>query len=321
MFEFDWAFLFYLSPLPLLIYWLFPSAKQTGSAILVPFFQQNISDTHLKVRVLNSFKPWLLFLIWLLLLTAASRPIFVGDLVKLPLEGKDVILAVDLSGSMKERDFSYAGRRLNRLEVVKIAANEFINKRKKDRIGLVVFGTEAYLYAPLTFDTNLIKQFLKESQIRMAGEKTAIGDSIAMSIKHFREVNKDSKKQKILILLTDGANSAGHISPNKAIELAKLENLKIYTIGLGSNQRRGWFSRGSIDEGLLKRIASQTGGQYFRATNTQNLKQIYTALDKLETSKEKNKSYRPKKDLFFYPLSAFFTLSLILLLLRFRKND
>jgi Ca-activated chloride channel family protein len=319
MFKFEWLYLFFLLPLPLLVYWFFPTAKQTGSAIITPFIDTNNHTKSSQIKALSHFKPWFLFLIWLSLLTTISRPVFVGDLVKLPLEGKDVILAVDLSGSMKERDFSYAGRRLNRLEVVKIAANKFIDKRKKDRIGLVVFGSEAYLYAPLTFDTKLIKQFLKESQIRMAGEKTAIGDSIAMAIKHFREVNKDNKKQKILILLTDGANSAGHILPDKAIELAKLENLKIYTIGLGSNKNRGWFRRSSIDEGLLKRIANQTGGQYFRATNTQKLQQIYTALDKLESSKEKEKSFRPKKDLFYYPLTVFFILSLLLLLTRFRK--
>ncbi|SFV63716.1 BatA (Bacteroides aerotolerance operon) [hydrothermal vent metagenome] len=318
--EFEWWFLFSLLPLPLLVYWFIPSRKQNDSAIIMPFINiEDINHTKSNYSVLKNYNLWLLLFAWLALILAVSRPIWVGDLVKLPQEGKDVILAVDLSGSMQERDFSYAGRRLNRLDVVKIAANEFIEKRHKDRIGLIVFGSQAYLYAPLTFDTKLIKQFLKESQIRMAGEKTAIGDAIAMAIKHFREVNKkNSKKEKILVLLTDGANSAGVITPNKAIQLAKLENIKIYTIGLGSNSR-SWFRRSSIDIGLLKRIASSTGGQFFHATNTRNLQKIYTALDKLETSKEKAKSFRPKKDLFYYPLSAFFALTLLIALFRLKQ--
>ena len=321
MFKFDWIYSFFLLPLPFLIYWILPKVKQQNKiALKVPFFDTLSNETINSRQFINiNFIDLLNILAWIALILTIAKPVWVSDSIKLPVKGKDVMLAVDLSGSMQEKDFILNGQKVDRLTAVKKTANEFIDKRKKDRIGLVVFGSQAYLYAPLTFDTALVKQFLNESRIRMAGEKTAIGDAIALAIKHFSDSNIESEKNKILILLTDGANSAGVIDPREAVKLAKLENLKIYTIGIGTDAIKGFFfRRASIDEALLKFIAAETGAKYFRAKNTKGLEQIYNALDKLESIDKEDKIFRPIKDLFFYPLALSLFLYFLIILLKLR---
>lgn len=312
MFEFEWWYLAILIPLPLLLLLLNKQKQPLGTSLTLPFFRV-LDNSHILARSNFSLElnTLLLGLAWLALLLAAMKPVWIDEGIKLPIKARDIVLAVDLSNSMKERDFVLNGVPSNRLSVVKGAAQLFIKARKHDRLGLIVFGTQAFLYAPLTFDKSLLLQYLNEVQINMAGKDTAIGDAIVLAIKHFIDNKKQSEEVRTLILLTDGQNTAGAVKPEVATELAKGENIKIYTIGMG---RRSFFGR-SFDEASLKHIANATDGLYFHADNTQSLYKIYEDINRLEQKKVEDKIYRPKQDLFYYPLSVFLLL-LVLLLVR-----
>lgn len=319
MFDIELPYLAVLALLPLLFRLLAKANKsQQGVSIKLPFF------AHIDNNILNNNKNnlslnyLLLYLAWLALVLASMKVVWIDEGAKIPIKGRDIMLAIDLSGSMKERDFVVNNTRLDRLSVVKIAAKKFIEKRLTDRIGLIVFGSKAFLYTPLTFDKKIVNQYLGDSSINMAGPKTAIGDAIALAIKHFRDNKKQDDEIRTLVLLTDGANNAGAISPDDATKLAKEDNIRIHTIGLGSDNRGFFGFRSGVDEEALKRIAKETGGVYFRAKNTKKLSQIYTAIDKLEQKKLEDKFYRPKKDLFYYPLAVFLLLLSLLLLKKCR---
>ncbi len=312
MFKFDWIYLILLLPLPLITHWLKRRTIHNNNSIYLPFALdlKNLNTKHKK------YKNTLLWLAWAFLIIASMRPIFVDKAIKLPIKGRDIIMAVDLSGSMQEKDFTINGQVVNRLNVVKIAALKFITARNKDRIALIVFGSNAFLYSPLTFDKELIKKYLSQVQINMAGENTAISDVIILAAKHFSDNNNHT--QKTLILLTDGKDTASKIPIQQAITVAKEQKMKIYTIGLGSNTAN-WFNLSSpLDEDLLKDIALQTGGLYFHAKDTKSLHNIYQELDKLEYSAKEDMLYRPQKDLFYYPLGIFLILIIIFILRKCR---
>ncbi|MCU7960612.1 MAG: VWA domain-containing protein, partial [gamma proteobacterium symbiont of Bathyaustriella thionipta] len=247
---------------------------------------------------------------------AAARPQWVGEAVALPTSGRDMMLAIDLSGSMKEEDFQAAGRMINRLTAAKAVADDFIKRRVGDRIGLILFGSQPYLQAPLTPDRETLRTFLWEAQIGMAGQNTAIGDAIGMAIKQLKD---HPANERVLILMTDGANTTGRLDPIKAADIAAEYGLKIYTIGMGADEilvrslfgsRRVNPSR-DLDEKTLKAVAEKTGGRYFRAHNFKELEQIYALLDELEPIKQDKLFYRPVKELFFWPAA----IALLLLLL------
>ncbi len=319
MLEFLWIWVFLLLPLPLLV-WLLPAVKQASiTTVKVPFFNhfwQSLSGVN------QQTKWWLkllAILAWILLLVAAAKPVWIGDAIALPVEGRDLMMAVDVSGSMQEKDMKINGREVDRLTMIKYVAGDFIQRRKGDRIGLILFGQQAYLQTPLSFDRKTVKTLLDESIIGIAGKATAIGDAIGLAVKRVRRTNDNNR---ILILLTDGQNTAGEIQPLKAAELAQKEGLKIYTIGIGADEvyRRTIFGNRRVnpsldlDEATLRKIAKMTGGQYFRARNTKDLNKIYAMLDKLEPLAKEDQFYRPTKDLFYYPLA----LSMLLLLTLFR---
>ncbi len=322
MLEFLWIWVFLLLPLPLLV-WLLPAVKQASiTAVKVPFFNhfwQSLSS-------LNQQTKWWLKLLaiitWLLLLVAAAKPVWVGDAIALPVEGRDLMMAVDVSGSMQEKDMKINGREVDRLTMIKYVAGDFIERRKGDRIGLILFGQQAYLQTPLSFDRKTVKTLLDESIIGIAGKATAIGDAIGLAVKRVR---KTTDNNRILILLTDGQNTAGEIQPLKAAELAQKEGLKIYTIGIGADEvyRRTIFGNRRVnpsldlDEATLRKIAQMTGGQYFRARNTKDLNKIYAMLDELEPLAKEDQFYRPTEDLFYYPLAL--SMLLLLTLFRFRS--
>jgi len=313
--EFEWPIVLYFAALPILI-WLLPAIKQASiTTVKVPFFTNFWKSL---ASVTEQTKWWvklLAILAWLLLVAAAAKPVWIGDAIALPVEGRDLMLAVDVSGSMQETDMKVNGREVDRLTMIKFVAGDFIERRKGDRIGLILFGQQAYLQTPLTFDRETVNILLSESIIGIAGKATAIGDAIGLAVKRVRTTNDNNR---ILILLTDGQNTAGEIQPLKAAELAAQEELKIYTIGIGADEiyRQTVFGNRRInpsldlDENTLKKIAEQTGGRYFRARNTEDLNKIYAMLDELEPLAKEDQFYRPTEVLFFWPL----TLSMLLLL-------
>ena len=263
----------------------------------------------------------LLIIAWLSLVTAIARPVNIGDPVALPTTGRDILLAVDISGSMEREDMIINGRQVNRLYAVKSVVSEFVNTREGDRLGLILFGERAYLQTPLTFDTKTLQDLLIEAQIGFAGNGTAIGDAIGLSVKKLKE-RPDSNR--VLILLTDGSNTAGVLSPSEASDIAKKAKVKIYTIGIGDGRQRNQVLFGQtlvnqnndLDERTLTAIADLTGGKYFRARDPRELRSIYDQLNKLEPIDQDEELLRPITSLFHWPLALFLTCSLLIILIR-----
>lgn len=322
MIHFEWIWVFLALPLPYLAYKLLPAApRQNEAALHVPFMNDFESYSADNVNTSNKFVIFLALIAWLLLVTATARPQWLGDLVELPISGRDLMMAVDLSGSMEVEDFKLNGELVDRLTATKAVASEFIKRRTGDRMGLILFGKKAYLQTPLTFDRQTVSTLLNESVIGLAGKETAIGDAIGLAVKR---LEKEEVNSRVLILLTDGANTAGEVTPIKAAELAKQYQLKIYTIGIGADEmivRSIFGSRrvnpsADLDEKTLTSIAETTNGKYFRARNTQELEQIYQLLDELEPVEKETQSFRPTSALFFWPLGFSLLLSAIIIMLR-----
>lgn len=312
-----WAFL--LLPLPYLVHMLFPPALSAEEAALwVPSLQPFTENRHQRSR--RRWPWWLLvpmLLCWLLLVIATAQPQWLGEPLELPVSGRDLVLAVDLSGSMKTADFVLEGKTVDRLTALKSVAVEFIRRRQGDRLGLILFADQAYVQTPLTFDRQTVEQLLNEAVLGLAGEKTAIGDAIGLAVKRLKDVQTD---KRILILLTDGANTAGQVSPLKAAELAASKGLRIYTIGIGADEmtvgsfffKRTVNPSADLDEKSLRAIAEKTGGRYFRAHDTAELEQIYEMLDKLEPVEKEQKVFRPVTTLYHWPLAIALFLTLLL---------
>ncbi len=308
--EFQWPWAFYALVLPFVVRWLFPAAASAQEAALrVPNLKTFASQQLLSKssQRQSGWLWWLALLAWLCLVTAAARPMWYGEPIELPVSGRDLMLAVDLSGSMEMEDFVINGKRVNRLQATQKVAGEFIERRVGDRLGLILFGEEAYVQTPLTFDRETVKTFLNEAVIGLAGQSTAIGDAIGLAVKRLRDISEGSR---VLILLTDGANTAGEVAPIKAAEIAAQFGLKIYTIGVGADEMmvRSLFGQRRInpsqdlDEKTLTAIAEATGGRYFRARDTADLSKIYALLDELEPIEQEKASFRPQQALYFWPL-------------------
>ena len=258
-----------------------------------------------------------MLLLWLAIIIAGSQPKWVGDAITLPSSGRDLLLAVDISGSMGTEDMSLSGQMVTRLAAVKAVVGEFVERRRGDRLGLILFGSQAYLQAPLTFDRNTINTLLTETPLGIAGCKTAIGDAIGLSVKLLLD---RPAANRVLILLTDGVNNVGEVSPIQAAKLAAQEGITIYTIGFGADQMEVsglLFNRtvnpsAELDTETLTEIADLTGGLYQRARSTQELASIYLALDELEPIEVDQETYRPEKSLFFWPLGSALVLSLFI---------
>ncbi len=312
--EFHWLWVFLLLPLPLLVRLITPPAPaENTSTLRVPFFQGLQSKLSRNKPTRSISRVILAIIAWGFLVIAAARPQIIGETVNLPITGRSLMMAVDISGSMKTQDMIMSKRRVNRLTAVKAVAGDFITKREGDRIGLILFASRAYLQTPLTFDRKTVKILLSEAAIGLAGTDTALGDAIGLAVKRLR---KEPEENRILILLTDGANTAGNVEPLKAADLAAQEKIKIYTIGVGSDSGfiRTPFgiqrSRGNdLDEKTLKAIAEKTKGRYFRAHNVESLQNIYAELDKIEPISKDDLSFRPVKEVFHYPLAIALLLS------------
>lgn len=309
MITFAWPWMFVLLPLPWLVRRYAPPAAPPRQAALIVPFLEDFSGLQAGVVMQGSRNLLLLAaLAWVLLVFAAARPQWLGEPIEQAVSGRDLMLAVDLSGSMEERDFLIEGRRVDRLTASKTVAADFIARRSGDRIGLILFGSQAYLQAPLTFDRKTVMTLLDESEIGLAGEITAIGDAIGLAVKR---LGKRQAESRVLILMTDGANTAGEVSPLKAAELARQKNLKIYSIGIGADEMviRDFFGSRRVnpsrdlDEKTLTAIAEQTGGRYFRARDSEQLQQIYQLLDQLEPVQKDQQYFRPRMELYHWPLA------------------
>lgn len=311
MLEWQYLWVLLLLPLPILVYLLGGKDQVSSTAIRVPFFKLLTTE---KMAKHVSATPWRSILsftfVWFFLLLASARPVWVGEPIALPQEGRDMLIAVDLSESMLQEDMQIGSRTISRIDAVKAVVSEFIAERSGDRAGLLVFGEYAYIQTPLTFDLNSVSSQLLESVPGIAGRKTAIGTAIGLSVKTLRERPDDSR---VLILLTDGRATAG-VDPIKASTIAAEAGIKIHTIGVGADSRGFMgFGGSDLDEATLQTIANNTGGQYFRARNPQQLASIYQRIDELEPIPEE-RTFRPKKDLFYLPLSmALLCLSLWIL--------
>jgi len=314
MIEWLWPAMFALSPLPLFLRWWWSTRERSQAALTVPTllaFSEITEESGIQQKV-HRLRFAMLWIIWLLLLVAAARPQWTGEPVTLPTTGRDLMLAVDISGSMATEDMAVNGDYIDRLTVVKAVVSQFVEARRGDRIGLVLFGTNAYLQAPLTFDLTSVNRLLTEAPVGIAGGKTAIGDAIGLAVKRLR---LRPQEDKILILLTDGANNVGEVEPEKAAELAAFDKIKIYTIGVGADEMRmpgllGGLSRritnpsADLDEDTLTSVAATTGGRYFRARDTQGLLEIYSLIDQLEPIDQDPETYRPTQALYYWPLGA-----------------
>jgi Ca-activated chloride channel family protein len=310
-----WPWLLLLLPVPALVRFALKAMPQHSlQALRVPWFALvGGGAAGFMSKPIVAAVAWL---VWALLLGAAARPQWVGEIEVLPVTGRDLLLAVDISGSMDTQDMVLNQQAVNRLTVVKKVAVEFIERRRGDRVGLVLFGSRAYLQTPLTFDTQTTAILLDESEIGLAGRETAIGDAIGLSVKRLRE---DAASDRVLILLTDGANTSGEVQPLQATEFAAREGLTIYTVGVGADEMmvQDFFGTrlvnpsADLDEDTLRAIAERTGGEYFRARDAQALEEIYLKLDELEPVESDQETVRPVDELFFWPLSAAFIITLL----------
>ena len=240
---------------------------------------------------------WILkILIFILLTIALTSPIIIDKMSPLNRHGKDIVLAIDASGSMNSSgydssdDFS-EGKRLSRFEITKVIATEFINKRVSDNIGVVLYGDFAFIATPITYEKEIVSEMLMYLNQGMAGQNTAIGEAIAMSIRSFKH---SRAKTKIIILLSDGEHNSGKVSPKEATKLANEYGIKIYTIGIGE--------KGEADEALLKKIAEDSKGVFFSAHSAKELQSVYEKIDALESSKITSKEYLLKEYYFFIVL-------------------
>lgn len=324
MIQLEWPWVLILLPLPWLVRKFMPAAEVVQDAALrVPFIED--LNRHAGGGSTPPQKNWLTMLAvaaWLCLTLAASRPQWVSEQIDIPVSGRDLMLAVDLSGSMRNVDFQHEGHLINRLQAVKLVAGEFIEKRKGDRLGLILFGQQAYLQTPLTFDIATVNTQLQESLIGIAGGSTAIGDAIVVAIKRLRDKQQDSR---VLILLTDGENTAGEVTPLRAAKLAASQDLKIYTIGIGADLLISTSIVSSrsktniaIDEKTLTAIADETQGKYFRAHDIEELQEIYQLIEELEPIEQDTQRYRPVTALFYWPLAVALMLGFFIVLVRLR---
>ncbi|OUR61990.1 IMP dehydrogenase [Colwellia sp. 39_35_sub15_T18] len=320
MISFAWPWLLLLLPLPLLVYWLpKKSQNRVSAALIVP---EVLSGSTVSTAVQDNKKSPLIMLslCWLLSVIALSQPQWLGDAIDIPTEGREMMIAVDLSGSMQIEDMSLRGSTVNRLDMLKAVLGDFIERRVGDRLGLILFADDAYMQTPMTFDRKTVKQMLDESVLGLVGRKTAIGDAIALAVKRF---DAKQKSNKVLLLLTDGQNTAGRISPEQALELAIAKNITIYAIGIGADvmlQQSLFGSRrinpsSELDEQTLTKLAQQTGGKYFRAKDSQGMEQIYQLLDELEPVEQDQQQMRPLTALFYWPLALALLLSFCYLLI------
>ena len=311
MLEFAWYWAFLLLPLPLLAWWLLPPYRERQASVQVPFFERLAAATGqtpqrgaviLRRRAIQMLVA---ALTWVLIVVALARPQWLGEPLRHETAARDLILAVDISGSMEQNDFRTTdGRTLKRLDGVKRVLADFIGRRHGDRVGLILFGSKAYVQVPFTQDLATAQQLLDQTQVGMAGQQTVIGDSIGLALKTF-ETSK--AQQKLMILLTDGNDTASRVPPEHAADIARQREVVVYTIGVGDPNASG---DDRVDLAVLQTVARTTGGRFFRAEDGAQLEKIYADIDKLAPATVEMQSWRPKLPLFHWPLGTAVILTL-----------
>ncbi len=306
MFEFAWPWVFVAAPLPWLL-WRFLRPLQPAVALrLTPHTLP--AARAFPSRRLRSV-PVLLIGAWLCLLLAAARPQWVGPPQALKRSGRAMMLAVDISGSMNLKDMQLGGSTVSRFAAVEAIAGDFISRRHGDQVGLILFGSRAYMITPLTFDLSAVRAQLDGAAVGLAGRETAIGDAIGVAVRRLRNL---PARSRVLVLLTDGVNNAGSIMPQAAARIAKAAGVRIYTIGIGATQMYvpGFFGMQTInpsaqlDAHMLKHIAKSTGGKFFRATDTAQLAEAYRTIGRMEPAVHAQVMRRAHRELFRWPLLA-----------------
>jgi Ca-activated chloride channel family protein len=324
MFMFQWPWMIVLLPLPFIVRAILPERKRnplnTTPELRFPALDRLklAFSSHQKnpERSRRLFLT-LLSLLWVSLVLAVMRPQWVDQFTHLQSEGYDLMLAVDISGSMRALDFSTEEKMVSRLDVTKNVVEKFVHDREGDRIGLILFGENAYLHVPLTLDTTSVSQMLQNTVSGMAGNATAIGDAIGLAVRNLRDRPEGSR---VIVLLTDGEDTASSIPPLEAAKLAQQYGIRVYVIGVGKNGLVPYpDGRGNIvmaevplDEELLKEIANLTKGQYFRATNEHALQEIYDKINVLEKTKSNMRTYVIRQPFYPYPLGLAALLFMIL---------
>jgi Ca-activated chloride channel family protein len=324
-----WPWILVLLPLPLAARRFLPPRQQQLPALRVPFFARwqalaEGSGSHPRAGSARR-RALLLWLLWSMLLFAAARPTWIGEPMELPNSGRDLMLAVDISGSMRVEDMQAGDRLVRRIDAVKVIAATSSVSACGDRVGLILFGSNAYLQSPLSFDVSTVQRFLSEAQIGFAGQETAIGDAMGLAVKRLRERPAESR---VLVLLTDGKDTASTVDPLEAADLAAELGVRIHTIGIGAEaltgSRPARFDdrraarqplRGSRRGAHCMEIADRTGGQYFRARDPAELATIYDLIDTLEPLESERSLYRPQRSLLALPLGLALLASFILALL------
>ena len=322
-----WPAALLLLPLPWLVRRLTPPRRAEQPALQAPFFErwEDLAAARGgRAGALSARLPAIvLWLLWACLCLAAARPLWIGAAVELPNSGRDLMLAVDISGSMRVEDMQTSRGMARRIDAVKALGSDFMARRSGDRLGLILFASRAYLQSPLSFDVQTVQRFLREAQIGFAGQETAIGDAIGLAVKRLRE---RPATQRVLILLTDGQDTASTVDPLEAARLAATLKVRIYTIGIGAEAltlpgllgsnfgSRTVNPSADLDERSLQSIADTTGGRYFRARDPAELAGIYALLEELEPLEVDVALYRPQQSLIALPLLVAIALSFVLAL-------
>jgi len=312
MFTFSYPWMFLVLPLPLLVYYLAPAYREPRLALRVPFMDlllrlsgRQAGDGTAIVRR-TPMQKLQLVLSWLALIVALARPTWMDEPMVRELPMRDLLVAVDLSGSMETRDFTdESGEISDRLTAAKQVLDHFLSRREGDRVGLIFFGSAAFVQAPFTEDLDVVRELLDEAQVRMLGPRTMLGDAIGVAIRLFERSEVD---ERVLITLTDGNDTGSMVPPPRAAEIARDNGVTIYTIAMGDPEAAG---EQALDEATLQEVAATTGGEYFHAENREDLDRIYATLDQLNPKQVESLSYRPEHELYFWPLGFAILLSLL----------
>jgi Ca-activated chloride channel family protein len=312
--EFAYPLALLAIPLPLLAWWLLPPQRERVSALRVPFFEQIAAAAGSEARAgaVILRRRWVQLLVavlvWLLLVAGLAKPEWVGEPIVRVEAARDIMLSIDLSGSMDYVDFPGGdGTDVSRFMAVQRVVDRFVAEREADRIGLIVFGTKAYLQLPFTRDLDTARALVDLMDVGMAGPKTALGDSIGLAIRSFETSEVDDR---LLILLTDGNDTASKMTPINAADIAKLNGVEIYTIGIGDTVATG---EDRVDFDTLAAIARRTGGEFYNAEDEAALDAVYRRIDQTAAADVRTQSWRPRESLVHWPVG----IAVILVLLTY----